>query len=61
MSWQRMPQKRSSIWAHYSLRKSTNVKNSYADLFLYVGEINNERIFFREITASGNQWNTFAP
>ncbi|WP_316813723.1 RagB/SusD family nutrient uptake outer membrane protein [Pedobacter heparinus] len=45
----------------YSLRKSTIVKNSYADLFLYVGEINNERIFFREITASGNQWNTFAP
>ena len=45
----------------YSLRKSANVKNSYADLFLYAGEVNNERIFFREITSGGNQWNTFAP
>lgn len=45
----------------YSLRKSTNVKSSYADLFLYTGEINNERIFFRENTSGGNQWNTFAP
>jgi len=45
----------------HSLRKSTNVKNSYADLFLYVGEVNDERIFFREITGGGNQWNTFAP
>jgi starch-binding outer membrane protein, SusD/RagB family len=45
----------------YSLRKSTVLKNSYADLFLYTGEINNERIFFREITSAGNQWNTFAP
>lgn len=44
----------------YSLRKSSNVKASYADLFLYTGEINNERIFFRENT-SGNQWLTFAP
>jgi len=45
----------------YSLRRSTNVRNSYADLFLYVGEINDERIFFREITSGGNQWNTMAP
>jgi hypothetical protein len=45
----------------YSLRKSAVVKNSYADLFLYTGEINNERIFFRENTTGGNQWLTFAP
>ncbi|ETZ21503.1 RagB/SusD family nutrient uptake outer membrane protein [Pedobacter sp. V48] len=45
----------------YSLRKSANVQNSYADLFLYVGEINSERIFFREVTSGGNQWLTFAP
>lgn len=45
----------------YSLRKSPTVKNSYADLFLYTGEVNDERVFFREITGSGNQWNTFAP
>lgn len=45
----------------YSLRKSATLKNSYADLFLYVGEVNDERIFFREITSGGNQWNTFAP
>ncbi len=45
----------------YSLRKSTTLKNSYADLFLYVGEVNDERIFFREITGSGGQWTTFAP
>lgn len=45
----------------YSLRKSTTIKTSYADLFLYVGEINDERIFFRENTSGGNQWNTFAP
>jgi hypothetical protein len=45
----------------YSLRKSTTVKNSYADLFLYVGEINDERIFFREITGSGGQWTALAP
>jgi hypothetical protein len=44
----------------YELYKSANVKNSYADLFLYTGEVNKERIFFRENT-SGNQWNTFAP
>lgn len=45
----------------YSLRKSATLKSSYADLFLYTGEINNERIFFRENTSGGNQWNTFAP
>lgn len=45
----------------YGLRKSANPKNSYADLFLYTGERNNERIFFREITSAGGQWNTFAP
>jgi hypothetical protein len=45
----------------YSLRKSTVVKNSYADLFLYTGEINNERIFFRENTTGGLPWLTFAP
>lgn len=45
----------------YSLYKSTNLRNSYADLFLYTGEINKERIFFRENTGSGNQWNTMAP
>lgn len=45
----------------YSLRKSATLRNSYADLFLYVGEVNDERIFFREITSGGNQWLTFAP
>jgi len=45
----------------YSLRKSATPKTSYADLFLYTGEINDERIFFREITSGGGQWTTFAP
>ncbi|NII27013.1 RagB/SusD family nutrient uptake outer membrane protein [Pseudoflavitalea sp. X16] len=45
----------------YELYKSSNLKNSYADLFLYAGEVNKERIFFRENTGSGGQWNTFAP
>jgi hypothetical protein len=45
----------------YELYKSSNPKNSFADLFLYTGEVNKERIFFREITGSGGQWNTFAP
>ncbi len=45
----------------YSLRKSTNSKNSYADLFLYAGEVNNERIFFKEITSGGGQWTALAP
>jgi len=45
----------------YSLRKSATLKNSYADLFLYVGEINDERIFFHEVTSGGLQWLTFAP
>jgi hypothetical protein len=33
----------------YSLRKSATLKSSYADLFLYTGEINNERIFLEKI------------
>jgi hypothetical protein len=45
----------------YELYKSSNPRNSYADLFLYTGEVNKERIFFRENTGSGGQWNTFAP
>ena len=46
----------------YELYKTaSNPKNSYADLFLYTGELNKERIFFRENTSAGNQWNTFAP
>ncbi|PST83924.1 RagB/SusD family nutrient uptake outer membrane protein [Pedobacter yulinensis] len=45
----------------YSLRRSATPRTSYADLFLYTGEINNERIFFREIGSGGNQWLTFAP
>jgi hypothetical protein len=48
--------------AVYELYKTaSNPKNSYADLFLYTGELNKERIFFRENTSGGNQWNTFAP
>lgn len=45
----------------YSLRKSATPKTSYADLFLYVGEVNDERIFFNEVTSGGGQWLTFAP
>lgn len=45
----------------FELYKSSNPKNSYADLFLYTGELNKERIFFRENTGSGQQWLTFAP
>ncbi|WP_207514327.1 RagB/SusD family nutrient uptake outer membrane protein [Longitalea luteola] len=45
----------------YELYKTaSNPRNSYADLFLYTGELNKERIFFRENT-SGQQWLTFAP
>jgi len=48
--------------AVYELYKTAaNPKNSYADLFLYTGELNKERIFFRENTSGGNQWLTFAP
>ncbi len=42
-------------------RTASNPARSYADLFLYTGEVNKERIFFRENTSGGNQWNTFAP
>ncbi|WP_205510194.1 RagB/SusD family nutrient uptake outer membrane protein [Longitalea arenae] len=46
----------------YELYKTAaNPRNSYADLFLYTGELNKERIFFRENTSGGQQWNTFAP
>lgn len=45
----------------YELYKNTNPAISYSSLFLYTGEVNKERIFFRENTANGNQWNTFAP
>lgn len=44
----------------YALYKSATPKNSYADLFLYTGELNKERIFFRENGCSG-AWDTFAP
>ncbi|WP_173820296.1 RagB/SusD family nutrient uptake outer membrane protein [Niastella vici] len=46
----------------YELYKTvSNPKNSYADLFLYTGEVNKERIFYKENTSGGNQWLTFAP
>ncbi|NIG54601.1 RagB/SusD family nutrient uptake outer membrane protein [Chitinophaga sp. Cy-1792] len=45
----------------YGLYKSTNSKvNSYAELFTYAGELNKERIFFKDAGCSG-AWNTFAP
>ncbi|WP_205503771.1 RagB/SusD family nutrient uptake outer membrane protein [Rufibacter psychrotolerans] len=44
----------------YELYESVDKKNSYADLFTYTGELNKERIFYRESGSSG-AWNTFAP
>lgn len=44
----------------YELYKSTNFRNSYPDLFKYAGELNKERIFFRESGSTG-AWTTFAP
>lgn len=37
----------------YELYRSANPANSYADLFRYAGELNNERIFFKENGNSG--------
>lgn len=45
----------------YELYKSATLSNSYRDLFLYTGEVNKERIFFRVNTSGGQQWDTFAP
>ncbi|MBV7530571.1 RagB/SusD family nutrient uptake outer membrane protein [Chitinophaga sp. sic0106] len=45
----------------FALYKSTNAKaNSYAELFLYTGELNKERIFFKDKGCAG-AWLTFAP
>lgn len=45
----------------FALYKSSNAKvNSYAELFLYAGELNKERIFFKDAGCAG-AWNTFAP
>lgn len=45
----------------YALYRSTNTKvNSFAELFTYAGELNKERVFFRDNGCS-NAWKTFAP
>lgn len=45
----------------YKLWKNTaNMEASYSELFSYTGELNNERIFFKEQGAS-NAWTSFAP
>ena len=44
----------------YSLYKSTNPANSYTDLFNYNGELNNERILFKQ-NGAVDAWVTFAP
>lgn len=41
-------------------RNESNVEASYRELFSYPGELNQERIFFKENGAS-NAWTTFAP
>jgi hypothetical protein len=44
----------------YSLYRATNPANSYSDLFMYAGELNKERIWFK-VSGCGNAWTTFAP
>jgi hypothetical protein len=45
----------------FKLYKNPNLKiNSYAELFGYAGELNQERIFFAP-DGCGNAWTTFAP
>lgn len=45
----------------YKLYRSQDpTVNSYSELFSYAGELNNERIFFKNNGSSG-AWNTFAP
>ncbi|CAL1517382.1 RagB/SusD family nutrient uptake outer membrane protein [Chitinophaga sp. MM2321] len=45
----------------YALHRSTSTKvNSFAELFSYAGELNKERIFFRDNGCS-TAWRTFAP
>mgnify|MGYP001278452189 CR=1 FL=1 len=45
----------------YKLWKNTsNIAASYSELFSYAGELNEERIFFKENGAS-NAWTSFAP
>lgn len=44
----------------YSLYKSLNVNASYADLFLYTGKINDERIFYK-VNGASDAWTTMAP
>lgn len=45
----------------YKLWKNeSNISESYAELFSYAGELNEERIFFKQNGAS-NSWTTFAP
>ncbi|WP_160715759.1 RagB/SusD family nutrient uptake outer membrane protein [Chitinophaga solisilvae] len=45
----------------YALYRSNNAKvNSFAELFTYAGELNKERIFFRD-GGCGTAWRTFAP
>jgi hypothetical protein len=45
----------------YKLWKNTaNMQASYSELFSYVGELNEERIFFKE-DGAGNAWTSFAP
>lgn len=45
----------------YKLWQNTaNMQASYSELFSYTGELNNERIFFKEQGAS-NAWTSFAP
>ena len=45
----------------YKLYRSSDPGiNSYAELFSYAGELNNERVFFKDNGSSG-AWTTFAP
>lgn len=45
----------------YKLYRSANANaNSYAELFSYTGELNQERVFFKR-DGCGNAWTTFAP
>ncbi|MCK7557418.1 RagB/SusD family nutrient uptake outer membrane protein [Chitinophaga sedimenti] len=44
----------------FQLYKASNPANSYTDLFSYNGELNKERIFFRD-GGSSTAWTTFVP
>jgi len=41
-------------------RNESNIAASYSELFSYAGELNEERIFFKE-NGAGNAWTSFAP